>query len=124
MHIYVSYEKPTSSNQVIYRDSVIQENRRMSNLNQEVNMRMLNTCALLDGPERWIILDDFCQKLCNSKFRMDQVRKVVVGGLIRYEQKLAVSLDRSKSGWKPLHESAESVAAACHSLDVNDRHHD
>ena len=88
--MYSFYEKPMSSNQVIQKASAMPENMRMSTLNQEVTRRMLNTCEWLDDRVRWGILDDFCQKLCNSGYGLDQTRRIVVGGLTGYERKLAL----------------------------------
>ena len=41
--LYTYFEKPTSSNQVIHRESAIPENTKMSTLNNEMVRMMLNT---------------------------------------------------------------------------------
>ena len=42
---------------------------------------------------------------------MGQVRKAIVGGLVRYERRLAQSLDRSSEKWRPPHEDAKYNAS-------------
>ena len=80
--MYSFFEKPMSSNQVIQKASAMPENMRMSTLNQEMTRRMMNTCELLEDANRIKIIDKYCQKLCNSGYAKEQVRRVVVGGWI------------------------------------------
>jgi hypothetical protein len=58
------------------------ENMRMSTLNQEMVRRMMNTNELLDNMARVLVVDEFCQKLCNSGYAREQMFKVVTGGLV------------------------------------------
>ena len=53
------------------------------------------------------IVDKYGQKLTNSGFGLHQIRKAIVGGLVRYERRLAQSLDKSAEKWRPLHEDAK-----------------
>ena len=60
----------------------------MSTLNQEMYRRMTNTSELVTMSKRVEIVDLYGQKLTNSGYRLDQLRRAMVGGLVRYERRL------------------------------------
>ena len=77
--LYSFYEKPMASNMVIQKTSAMPENMRMSTLNQEMTRRMMNTSELVPMEQRLKVVDEYGQKLTNSGYGLDQVRRVVVG---------------------------------------------
>ena len=107
--IYAFFEKEMASNQVIQKLSALPENMKISTLNNEVMRRMFNTSELLPDRMRCEIVDDFCQKLCNSGYDRKQSRKIIVGGLTGYERRVTLSKDKTHKKWRPLHESATST---------------
>ena len=86
--LYTFYEKPMCSNQVIQKDSAVPENIKISSLGAEVQRRMLNTSKLLPDCDRVVVVDNLCQKLANSGYGLDQIRRIVTGGLKGYEGKV------------------------------------
>ena len=65
------------------------ENMRMSTLNREMTARW-SLCTLA---QRLEIVDGYGQKLTDSEYGIDQIRKVIVGGLTGYERRLHLSKD-------------------------------
>ena len=57
--LYTFFVKPTSSNQMIQKDTALPENTKI--LNSEVVWRMQNTCELLPMAEREVVLDEMSQ---------------------------------------------------------------
>ena len=86
--LYTFFEKPTSSNQMIHRESALPENIKMQTLNWEVVRRMQNTSELLPIEEREAVLDDLSQKLANSGYNLNKTRQILVGGLSGYEKRV------------------------------------
>ena len=58
--LYTFFVKPTSSNQMIQKDTALPENTKI--LNSEVVWRMQNTCELLPMAEREVVLDEMSQR--------------------------------------------------------------
>ena len=99
---YTFFEKPTSTNQLLHKDTALPENTKMSSLNQEVVRRMLHVSERLDIEERVIVLDRMSQKLANSGFKLAQIRRTLIGGLSRYEKLLKWSRLEG-AAHRPLH---------------------
>ena len=104
--MYTFFEKPMASDMVIQREAAMPENMKISSLNQEMVRRMVNTSELVPMKTRLDIVDRFGQKLTDSGFGLKHVRGIIVGGLTRYERRLALSLDKDNPKWRPLHEGA------------------
>ena len=105
---YTFFEKPTTSNQMLHRDTALSENTKMATMNAEIVRRMMNVSENLPIQERTVVLDNVAQKLTNSGDNMDEIRKGMVGALTGYERKLEASKKSPKEkGYKPLHEGAE-----------------
>ena len=96
--LYAFYEKPMASNMMIQKTSAMPENMRMSTLNQEMYRRMTNTSELVTMSKRVEIVDLYGQKLTNSGYRLDQMRRAMVGGLVRYERRLLQSRQNPEGG--------------------------
>ena len=60
----------------------------MKTLSNELTRRLLNTSELLGDVERVVILDNYSQKLRNSGYGLDQIRKIILNGIKCYEKKL------------------------------------
>ena len=106
MILFVFSEKSIASNQTIQKRSAMPENGRMATLNQELVRRLLNTSEELNMGERVVVVDTYCQKLTDSGYQHDQVKRVIVGGLTGYERRRGLSLlDPSHKKFRPLHES-------------------
>ena len=100
---YEFFEKSMALNQVLQKDSALPENSKISSLTNEMVRRMQNTSELLSDQVRIRVVDDFAQKMINSGYQLEQVRRVVMGGLKGYERKLRVS---KEEGGRKLHVSA------------------
>ena len=83
------------------------ENMLMSSLNMEMYRRMTNTAEMVELEKRLEVVDSYGQKLTNSGFVSGQIRKAMIGGLVRYERRLAKSLDKCAKNWRSLHEDAK-----------------
>jgi hypothetical protein len=104
--MYSFYQKPMASNMVIQKVSTMPENMRMSTLNQEMTRRMMNTNEMVPMEQRITVVDDYGQKLTDSGYGIEQIRRVVVGGLTGYDRALHLCKDTTNSRWRPLHKSA------------------
>ena len=107
-HIVFSFfEKPTCSNQMLSRHSVLSENTKVSNMTNEVIRRMMHVSEQLPIEERTVVLNRLGQKLANSGYDLPMIRKGMVGGLMGYEKRLEQSRKLVGSlGYRALHESA------------------
>jgi hypothetical protein len=109
--MYTFFEKPTSSNQMIQKESALPENMKMATLNSETVRRMQNTSEQLPMSERLEVLENLTQKLANSGYRLAQTRRILIGGLSSYEKRLKQSMRSGEDGHRPLHESAKGSFA-------------
>ena len=106
--LFTFFEKPTSSNQMLHRNTALSENTKMATLNAEVVRRMLNVSEELPIEERVQVLDRVAQKLTNSGYNKNEIRKGIVGALTGYERRLTASKkSKEEKGYIPLHEGAE-----------------
>ena len=67
---------------------------------------MMNISEELPIEERTVVLDRVAQKLCNSGYKLGEIRKSMVGALTGYERKVEASRRPVVAGYKPLHEGA------------------
>ena len=79
------------------------EGVRRATLNQKLVRRMVHTSELVDVKKRVAIVDDYAQKLINSKYSMEETINVIIGELKGYERLLSLNNDISNPKWKPLH---------------------
>ena len=79
--LFKFWEKPTNSNRTLDRRTAMGENQRVQILTQEVIRRLGNTIEGLPYEEYQCMIDNFCQKLCNSGYGEEQMRKIVVAGI-------------------------------------------
>ena len=84
--IYSFFEKPMTLNQVIHKDTALSENCKIQSLHNEIMRRLKNCSDRVTGEEKIAILDKFAQKMFNSGYDEDQIRKVMIGGVKGYER--------------------------------------
>ena len=75
---YNFYEKPMSSNMVVQKSSAMDENSKMKILANDLTRRLLNTSESLGMNAKVKVVDMYSQKLTNSGYRVDQVRRIVI----------------------------------------------
>ena len=110
--MYTFFEKPTVSNQMLHRQTALSENTKMATINSEIVRRMMNVSEELPNEERIVVLDKVAQKLCNSGYKLEEIRKSMVGALTGYERKVDASRRPVGAGFKPLHEGAAASHGA------------
>ena len=88
---YKYYEKPMSSNVTLQKKTAMEENQKMKTLSNDLIRRLLNTSEYLEDGVRVKVIDDYSQKLFNSGFGTEQVRRIIINGISGYEKKLKES---------------------------------
>ena len=78
----------------------------MKTLANDLTRRLLNTSERLSMDERIKVVDDYSQKLFNSGYTLEQVRRIITNGIKGYEKKLTES--RRTDGRKLHRTSTES----------------
>ena len=79
--LFKFWEKPTNSNRTLDRRTAMGENQKLQVLTQEVIRRLGNTYEGLVNEDYTRIIDDFCQKLFNSGYKEDQIRRIIIAGI-------------------------------------------
>ena len=74
------WEKPTNSNRTLNKRTAMGENSKIQILTQEVVRRLGNTSEGLPAEVYRGIIDDFAQKLINSGYEREQVRRIISWG--------------------------------------------
>ena len=100
---YIYYEKPVSSNVIVQKLTAMEENSRMKTLANELTRRVLNTSEALGVEEHVKVIDKYIQKLINSGYALEQVRKIIINGIKGYERRLK----EGNSGGRSLHRTTE-----------------
>ena len=80
------------------------ENSRMKTLSNDLTRRLLNTSESLGDDERIDVINKYSQKLVNSGYRVEQIRKVIINGIKGYERRLRESM---RPGGRRLHRTAK-----------------
>ena len=100
--MYRFYEKPTNPNTVLHFRTAMAEDSKMRSLTNEVIRRMLTTGEMIPARDRCEILDSFAQKIKNSGYGLNQIRRVILAGIKGYENLIR----RCKKGERSLHRSS------------------
>jgi hypothetical protein len=100
--MYRFYEKPTNPNTVLHFRTAMAEDSKMRSLTNEVIRRMLTTGEMIPARDRCQILDNFAQKMKNSGYGLNQIRRVILAGIKGYENLIR----RCKKGERSLHRSS------------------
>ena len=85
--LYKFFEKETATNKTVQRDSAMEKNTKLQIIAQDLVRRLLNTMESLGSQERMKVVDGYAQKLLNSGYEMEQVRKILVSGIKGYENR-------------------------------------
>ena len=81
---YKYFEKPTTTNTTIRKDSAMAENCKIQILAQDLVRRLHNTKEDLPADVKKRIVDGYAQKVLNGGYTLDQVRKIIVAGIKGY----------------------------------------
>ena len=100
--LFKFWEKPTNTNRTIHKRSSMGENMKQQILTQEIIRRLGNTCEGLSKEVYEGILNEVSQKMINSGYEVDQVRKIVVAGIKGWGNKIL----RCRADGKRLRRSA------------------
>ena len=84
--IYSFYEKPMALNQVIHKNTALSENCKIQSLHNEIMRRLKNCSDRVTWEEKIAVLDRFAQKMFNSGYDEEQIRRVMIGGVKGYER--------------------------------------
>ena len=96
------YEKPTNSNVTVQRRTAMGEDAKIQILSNDLVRRLRNSSEELGKGAKVEIVDNYAQKLVNSGFRGEQLRRIVTNGIKGYESKLRRCREQ---GWR-LHRSS------------------
>ena len=105
--MYRFYEKPTNPNTVLHFRTAMAEDSKIRSLTNEVIRRLLTTGEMIPDKDRCQILDRFAQKMKNSGYGLNQIRRVLLGGIKGYESMIR----RCKKGERSLHRSSGESSA-------------
>ena len=79
------YEKETSSSKTVQKRSAMEENSKQKILANDLIRRLSNSMEQLGKDERLRKVDGSAVKLLNSRFKVEQVRKIVINGIKGFE---------------------------------------
>ena len=82
------YEKPTSSNLTVQRRTAMGEDAKIQVLSNDLVRRLKNNSEELGMGAKIEIVDRYTQKLLNSGYRGEQLRRIVINGIKGYENKV------------------------------------
>ena len=87
---------------LIFRNSALGENVKVASMTQNLVRRMMNTSENVDFSERINVIDNFSNQVLSSGYSPEQTQKLVVAGLVGYEN----ILKKSTEEMRDLHRSA------------------
>ena len=79
------------------------ENSKMKILANDLTRRLLNTSESLGLEDRVKVVNDYSQKLLNSGYGQEQVRRIIINGIKSYERKFEESM---RAGGRKLHRTS------------------
>ena len=98
-----------NTNVTVQRNTAMEENSKIKVLSNEMTRRLLNTKEDLGSEVRIAVVNDYCQKLCNSGYSNDKIRRIVLCGIKSYERKLRMS---KTEGGRRIHRSSKQSGAS------------
>ena len=101
---YCFYEKPTTSPVTVRKESALEENSKVQILSNNLIRMYYNTREESSTEVKTRIIDDYARKLFTSGYKLDQIRRIVLGGIRGYEGKLRKAREL---GRKAVHRSAK-----------------
>ena len=106
--LYRYFEKPTSSNITVQKRTAMGEDAKVQILSNDMVRRLLNNSEAMGAGSKRRLVDDYAQKLRNSGYGTDQVRRIIYNGIRGYESKRRRCLE---NGWRLHRTSAMSQGA-------------
>ena len=79
------YEKDTCSKKTVQMDSAMEENAKIQTVSNDLVRRLCNTGESLGAREKCRVVDSYAQKLSNSGYSLEQVRRILVNGIKGFE---------------------------------------
>ena len=102
---YKYYEKPTTINTTLLKNTAIGENSKIKCLSNDLTRRLLNTREELPSRFRAQVVDQYATQLLTSGYSYEQTRRMILSGARGYMAK--VKRMRSQSGRRRIHRTAE-----------------
>ena len=102
------FEKPTSSNITVQKRTAMGEDAKIQIVSNDLVRRLMNTSEELGKGAKVEVVDDYAQKLTNSGYRGEQLKRIITNGIKGYENKRRRCL---KDGRKLHRTAADSQGA-------------
>ena len=81
------YEKKEASKKTVQKNTAMEENAKLKIVSNDLMRRLYNTMEEIDQAEKWKILDQYSQKLLDSGYPIEQVRKIIINGIKGHESR-------------------------------------
>ena len=103
--IFEFYRKPMATNLLIQSSTALSESVKVATLKEEVVRRLKHTSTRLPHSKRLETLEEMSQMMVNSGHKTKFMQQVMIGGILRYENKLRASkLNKEDPNYRPLHQ--------------------
>ena len=79
------FEKDTCSKKTVHKDSAMEENSKIQTVSNDLVRRLCNTRQSMGAEEQQKVVDQYGQKLANSGYSHEQVRRILVNGIKGFE---------------------------------------
>ena len=99
---YKFYEKPMCSNVTVQKRSAMGEDAKVQVVSNDLVRRLLNNSEELGAGSKVEIVDNYSQKLSNSGYRGEQLKRIILNGIKGYEGKVR----RCRNNGRKLHRSS------------------
>ena len=83
--MYSFYQKDVANKAVINKLSALSENVKVASLTQNLIRRCKNTSEMLPVEERLAVIDRFTEQVLACNYSKEQAKKIVIAGLVGYE---------------------------------------
>ena len=105
---YKFYEKPTTTQITILKNSAMAENSKIQILANDLVRRLKNSSLELGKEQKVEVLDGYSQKLVNSGYATPQVRRIILSGVRGFENKVRTCREQNKR----LHRTSQESSGA------------
>ena len=99
------YEKETCAKKTVQKDSAMEENSKIQTVSNDLVRRLNNTRESMGAREQIKVVNDYGQKLINSGYALDQVKKILINGIKGYEGRKARCKKEGRSLYRTAKES-------------------
>ena len=83
------YEKTTCSKKTVQKTSAMEENSKIQTVSNDLVRRLGNTRESMGAVEMCKVVDQYGQKLINSGYSLEQVRRILINGIKGFEGRKA-----------------------------------